>query len=130
MRRIDPATLRAWLADGGELAVLDAREEGEFATAHLFWAVPCALSRRELRARVLLPRPGVRVVCSDGGGGEAEHLGAWLESAGYRDVAVLQGGTAAWATQGGELFAGVNVPSKAFGEWVEHHYGTESIEPA
>ena len=26
------------------------------------------------------------------------------------------------------LFSGVNVPSKAFGEWVEHHYGTESVD--
>ena len=26
------------------------------------------------------------------------------------------------------LFSGVNVPSKAFGEWVEHHYRTESVE--
>ena len=23
----------------------------------------------------------------------------------------------------------MNVPSKAFGEWVEHHYGTESVDP-
>ena len=28
------------------------------------------------------------------------------------------------------LFTGVNVPSKAFGEWVEHHYGTQSIDAA
>ena len=129
MRRIDPATLRAWLQDGGELALLDAREEGEFASAHLFWAVPCPLSRRELRARTLLPRPGVRIVCTDGGGDQAERLAEWLESVGYGDVSVLAGGTPAWAASGGELFSGVNVPSKAFGEWVEHHYGTESIDP-
>ncbi|MGH7084691.1 MAG: rhodanese-like domain-containing protein, partial [Acetobacteraceae bacterium] len=30
---------------------------------------------------------------------------------------------------GFELFSGINVPSKAFGEWVEHHFGTESIDP-
>ena len=28
------------------------------------------------------------------------------------------------------LFSGVNVPSKAFGEWVEHEYGTPSVDPA
>ena len=27
------------------------------------------------------------------------------------------------------IFSGINVPSKAFGEWVEHHYGTESVDP-
>ena len=41
---------------------------------------------------------------------------------------VLEGGTAAWAAAGYVLFTGVNVPSKAFGEWVEHHYGTESVD--
>src|SRR5208337_4801070 len=95
-----------------------------------FWAVPCPLSRRELRARALLPRPDVRVVCTDGGRDEAERLADWLESVGYTDVSLLEGGTPAWAASGGELFSGVNVPSKGFGEWVEHHYGTESIDAA
>ena len=42
---------------------------------------------------------------------------------------MLDGGTKAWEAAGYELFSGVNVPSKAFGEWVEHHYGTESVDP-
>ena len=33
----------------------------------------------------------------------------------------------AWAAAGFELFSGVNVPSKAFGEYVEHAKGTPSI---
>ena len=49
---------------------------------------------------------------------------------GCTDVAVLDGGTPAWEAAGYVLFTGVNVPSKAFGEWVEHHYGTESIDAA
>ncbi|MFC7691535.1 hypothetical protein ACFQY5_20110 [Paeniroseomonas aquatica] len=67
MRRITPATLKAWINDGQELAILDAREDGEFGRSHLFWANPCGLSRAELRARLLLPRPATRVVCVDGG---------------------------------------------------------------
>ncbi|HJS85127.1 MAG TPA: rhodanese-like domain-containing protein, partial [Acetobacteraceae bacterium] len=129
MRRIDAPTLRAWLTDGHELALLDAREEGEFGASHLFWAVPCSFSRREIRARALLPRRGVRIVCVDDGRGLAERLAAWLEEDGCTDVHVLDGGTPAWEAAGGVLFSGVNVPSKAFGEWVEHHYGTESIDP-
>jgi rhodanese-related sulfurtransferase len=129
MRRIDTATLRDWLSDGDELALLDAREEGEFGTAHLFWAVTCPLSRRELRARALLPRLSVRIVCMDDGRGLAETLAQWLESIGASDVAVLDGGTPAWAAAGQVLFSGINVPSKAFGEWVEHRYGTVSVDP-
>ncbi len=128
MKRIDATTLHGWVEDGRELAILDAREEGEFGASHLFWAVPCPLSRRELRARALLPRPGVRVVCVDDGRGLAERLADYLESIGCSDVAVLDGGTPAWASAGYVLFSGVNVPSKAFGEWVEHHFGTESVD--
>lgn len=126
--RLAPATLKGWLRDGGELAILDAREEGEFGAAHLFWAVPCPLSQAELRARDLLPRRSVRVVCTDGGDGLAERLAALLVELGCTDVHVLEGGTRAWRAAGFEVFSGVNVPSKAFGEWVEHHYGTPSID--
>ena len=129
MKRIDAKTLHAWLLDGHELALLDAREDGEFGTSHLFWAVPCPMSKREIRARALLPRLAVRICCVDDGRGLAENLASWLEGIGCTDVAVLDGGTKAWAAAGYELFSGVNVPSKAFGEWVEHHYGTESVDP-
>ena len=128
MKTIDAAGLRGLIMGGGELAILDAREEGEFGTSHLFWAVPCPLSRAELRAPGLLPNKGARVVCVDDGRGLAERLGGWLEAQGHTDVLVLAGGTAAWAAAGCVLFSGVNVPSKAFGEWVEHHFGTESVD--
>ncbi len=129
MRHIDAATLRAWLDDGQELAILDAREEGEFGTAHLFWAVPCPLSRAEMRAPKLLPRRSVRIVCVDDGRGLAEKLALVLARLGCSNLHVLDGGTKAWAAAGHVLFSGVHVPSKAFGEWVEHHYGTESVDP-
>ncbi len=129
MRHIDARTLHGWIGDGQELALLDAREDGEFGASHLFWAVPVGMARREIRARALLPRPTVRICCVDDGRGLADQLAAWLESVGYTDVAVLRGGTQAWAEAGHVLFSGVNVPSKAFGEWVEHHYGTESVDP-
>ncbi len=126
---ISPAKLKGWIADGGELAILDAREEGEFGAAHLFWAVPCPLSRAELRAPVLLPNKAARVVCVDGGGSHAARLAEVLRGLGHTDVHVLAGGTPAWAAAGYVVFSGVNVPSKAFGEWAEHHYHTESLDP-
>jgi rhodanese-related sulfurtransferase len=128
MNRVDAPTLRSWITDGHELALLDAREEGEFGTGHLFWGVPCPFSKREFRARPLLPRNSVRIVCLDDGRGLAERLAEWLEADGCTDVSVLNGGTDAWEAAGYVLFSGINVPSKAFGEWVEHHYGTPSID--
>jgi rhodanese-related sulfurtransferase len=131
MRRISAATLKGWIGDGRELAILDAREEGEFGRSHLFWANPCPLSHAELRARALLPRRSVRVCCVDGGEGElAQRLATYLEGIGCSDVSVLAGGTPGWSAAGYVLFSGVNVPSKAFGEWVEHEYGTPSVDAA
>ncbi|MGE0418271.1 MAG: rhodanese-like domain-containing protein [Acetobacteraceae bacterium] len=129
MKKIDAKTLHGWIQDGQELALLDAREEGEFGASHLFWAIPCGLSKREIRARALLPRRSVRICCVDDGRGLAEKLAVWLEEIGCTDVSVLDGGTKAWEAAGYVVFSGVNVPSKAFGEWVEHHYGTESVDP-
>jgi rhodanese-related sulfurtransferase len=133
-KRISPAALKAAISDGGELAILDVREEGEFGTAHLFWASPLPLSRLPLMAKALVPNPAARVVVTDDGPsnhrGLAERAARELAAMGYADVAVLEGGTPAWEAAGYVLFSGVNVPSKAFGEWVEHHYGTESIDAA
>jgi rhodanese-related sulfurtransferase len=132
MRSIDAPTLKRWIADGRELAILDAREEGEFGRSHLFWAVPCPLSQAELRTRALLPRLSTRICCVDGGGdgGLAERLASYLDGIGCTEVSVLAGGAQAWEAAGFVLFSGVNVPSKAFGEWVEHEYGTPSVDPA
>ena len=127
MNRINAETLLGWITDRQELALLDAREDGEFGASHLFWAIPCGLARREIRARALLTRFSVRICCVDDGSGLAEKLADFLTSIGCTDVSVLEGGTKAWAAAGNVLFSGVNVPSKAFGEWVEHHFGTESV---
>jgi rhodanese-related sulfurtransferase len=129
MRHIDPTTLYGWLSDRQELAVIDAREDGEFGADHLFWAVPFGMAHREARAHTLLPRKSVRICVTDAGTRLAMDLAMWLEANGYSDVAVLAGGTNAWKVAGYVNFSGMNVPSKAFGEWVEHHYGTESVDP-
>ena len=61
--------------------------------------------------------------------GLAQKAAARLAGLGYTELAVLEGGCTGWRAAGGELFSGVNVPSKAFGEFVEHHYGTPRIPP-
>jgi rhodanese-related sulfurtransferase len=130
--RLSPADAKALLAARRPLAILDAREEGEFAAGHLLWAANCPWSRHEWRARELLgqrPPRDLPILCCDGGEGHAQALARFLEGLGFTAVSVLQGGTPAWARAGFELFSGINVPSKAFGEWVEHRYGTPSLPP-
>ncbi len=122
---ISAAALRAALQDGDEIALLDVREEAEFGPEHILLAIHLPLSRLELRAPYLVPRRSTRLVLCDGQGeGLAQRAAGILEGYGYRRVAVLEGGVAAWGAAGYSLFSGVNVPSKAFGELVEHGYGT------
>lgn len=130
MRVITPEALAQRLGERSELAILDAREMGEFGQAHLFWAVPCPLSVAELVAPRLLPRRSVPIVVVDAALGHAERLATTLERLGFHDVSLLGGGIEAWRAAGFAVFSGINVPSKAFGEWVEHHYATESIDAA
>jgi rhodanese-related sulfurtransferase len=122
--------LRAALLDGAEIALLDVREEAHFGPEHILLAVHLPLSRLELRAAYLVPRRNTRIVLCDGAGeGLAARAATILEGYGYRRIAVLEGGVAAWRTAGHATFSGVNVPSKVFGEVVEHGYGTPSISP-
>jgi rhodanese-related sulfurtransferase len=120
--------LKAHLAGDGELALLDVREQGVHYRGHPFFASSAPLSRLELVMEDLVPRRMAPIVLLDGGDeGLAETAAARLRSFGYSDAATLEGGCAGWKAAGGELFSGVNVPSKAFGEFVEHHYGTPRI---
>ncbi len=116
---IDAGTLKSWLADGLELGLFDVREHGQYGERHLFFAIPLPYSVFELRLPDLAPNPRVRLVLYDEGDGVAERAAARASVLGYSDVSVLRGGAAAWQAAGEELYAGVNVPSKAFGELVE-----------
>ena len=128
MKTVDPKQLKDMLHDGGELALLDVREAGQFGESHLLFATPLPYSRLELDIGALVPRKSARmVICDDGILGVAELAAKRLGKLGYTDVAVLDGGTRAWTRAGQVLFKGVNVPSKLFGELVEHEYGTPRI---
>ena len=127
MRTVDPQTLKAMLGDGAELALVDVREELIFSQHHLLWARSIPLSRLELSFTRLVPRRTTRIVLCDDDDGLAERTAKILSVGGYTDIACLAGGVSAWAGAGYELFSGVNVPSKAFGEYIEHECGTPSI---
>nr|WP_198983087.1 rhodanese-like domain-containing protein [Herbaspirillum sp. ASV7] len=124
---ISSTTLKHWLDERAELALFDVREAGQFGEGHLFFATPLPYSRLELDAPRLAPRKEVRVVLVDDNDGVAIRAAARLEALGYRQVLVLDGGVPGWAVAGHTLFKGVNLPSKTFGELVEHAYHTPHI---
>jgi rhodanese-related sulfurtransferase len=119
--------LKAQLHDGGEITLLDAREEGVFFHRHLLLASCVPLGRLELLVDDLVPRRATRVVWCDDGDGSALRAARRMQGLGYSDVAVLDGGIAAWEAAGYRIYSGVHVPSKAFAEVVEHEAGTPWI---
>jgi len=68
------------------------------------------------------------VLMDDSDGGLARQAAERLSGWGYDDIAVMRGGLQAWREAGLPVYAGIHVPSKAFGEFVEHHEGTPSID--
>jgi rhodanese-related sulfurtransferase len=123
-----PQTVKAMLRDGNELALVDVREQGVYFHEHLLFACCIPAGHLELRVAGLIPRRGTRIVlCDARDDGPARSAAEKLAEFGYIDVAVMSGGVAAWRDAGFEVFSGVNVVSKAFGEYVEHRYDTPRI---
>src|SRR6202167_1772040 len=105
---VSPSAVRRALRDRAEIGLLDMRPEGRFAAGHPLFAASFPLGRLEAEVLDRLPRRSVPLV-------------------GYRDVSLLAGGLAGWTSAGGELFADVNAPSKAFGELVAATAGTPEL---
>ncbi len=121
-QQINARRLKERIHERGEIAIIDIREEGVYFDCHLFWATNIPLSRLEFLVGDLLPRRSVPIVVYDGGpeGQEraAERASNRLQELGYADVSVLTGGIKGWKATGFELFSGLNVPSKTFGEYL------------
>ncbi|MCP4085511.1 MAG: hypothetical protein GY745_10730 [Actinomycetia bacterium] len=127
IRRLQPDELGEMLVGSSEYAILDPREMGDYEKGHLFRASVVPLNRLELMLGDLVPRRDTQVVWCGGQSWEAELAAERSAALGWTDVAVLDGGVEAWRAAGGEVYSGVNVPSKAFGELVERQLGTPHI---
>jgi rhodanese-related sulfurtransferase len=127
--RIDAPTLKTAMSGQEEIALIDLREEGLFGKAHLLLAVNVPLSRLELRIGRLVPRKTTRIVLSDDGEGLSERAVRKLADLGYSHIEILAGGNSAWQAAGFELFSGMSVPTKAFGEWIAEECKTPLITP-
>ena len=125
--QISAQTLRSWLYDGAELALLDVREPGQMIQGHILFSAPLPFSVFEARLSTLAPNKNVRMVLCDAGDGVAQRAAVQASAMGYADVVCLEGGVTSWADAGHTLYRGVNVPSKAFGELVEHAVDTPRL---
>ncbi len=124
---ISPQAVRRALLTRREIAILDLREEDNFARSHPLFAANLPLGRLELEVLERLPRRDVQIVLYDDGEGLVDRAAHTLLTLGYTCVHALAGGLAGWTAAGYELFQDVNSASKAFGELVEARRHTPSI---
>jgi rhodanese-related sulfurtransferase len=129
-RKVDARKVRDWLRDGGEIAFVDVSEEGQFGFGHPLLAVNVPYSRLEIEIGGRVPRRSARLVLIGHDAAIVDRAAERLAALGYADIQVVEGGIAGWKADGLQLFEGVNVPSKAFAEIVEHELGTPAISAA
>jgi rhodanese-related sulfurtransferase len=127
---LSPDDLHNVLNASGEIAVIDVRDLGVFARKHLLAAAPAPLAHLALVIAHLVPRADTPIVLTDLDESLVHTARERLREWGYNRISILAGGTLAWEAAGFEVFSGVNVLSKAFGEIVEHEAGTPHIDVA
>lgn len=124
---VAPEDIRKLLLARHEVALIDVREEVEFARGHPLFAAQLPLRRIAEEARWRIPRLETPVVVYDNGEGLASQAVTRLRDLGFTQGAELAGGLGGWRDAGYELFEDVNSYSKAFGELVEHRRHTPSL---
>jgi len=120
---IDVTTLRDWLADGAELAVLDIRDPAQVGYASPLFATNLPAERVQAELARFVPRTAVRTVLADDGRGGAEELAEKLAADGWEQVVALGGGIPAWTAQGDDLPT-FDVPGKDFSLAIRDEHDT------
>ncbi len=124
-----PRELAPLMAGEASHAVLDVRERAAYERGHIFRATSLPRRLLEFRLRDLVSAQGTPLVLCDGDGTLAALASPMVRAMGYTDVRTLEGGLHDWCAEGRATVTGINVPSKAFGEWALHHLGTPEIPP-
>lgn len=115
-----------------EFALIDVREQGEFARSHILTACCVPLSAMEILMPEMVPWQDTIIVlvgdCFSGRYNLLQRAVTCLYELGYHYISLLDGGIESWHEAGYLLFSGINTLSKAFGEFVEATYQTPRID--
>ncbi|MGW4365633.1 rhodanese-like domain-containing protein [Nocardia takedensis] len=126
-KTVDSDTLRRWLADGDELAVLDVRPAEVVGYASPLFATNLPADRVEAEIDRFVPRKPVRTVLVDGGDGVAETLAKALAEAGRTEVHVLAGGIPEWTRDGEADLPTFDIPGQTFSLDIRDERATPSV---
>ncbi|MFC8525910.1 rhodanese-like domain-containing protein [Nocardia sp. NPDC057227] len=127
---IDTDTLRRWLADGAELAVLDIRPSEVVGYASPLFATNLPAERVAAEIDRFVPRPVVRTVLVDAGDGAADALAAELAAAGRTNVHVLAGGIPEWTRAGTDGLPTFDIPGQDFSLGIRDERATPVVTAA
>ena len=127
-RTITATSLAAMLQAPDAPVLLDIRDPVEADRGHVPGATSLPRRRLEFRIASLVRDRSTPIVVYGDRDPRAEHAATTLSRLGYRNVTRLDGGLQAWRAAGGSLATGNNVPSKRFGEHVQHDRGVPSID--
>lgn len=120
------------LGSKGEFAVLDVREQEEFARGHMILASCTPLSRLECMVEDLVPCKRTPIVIVDSGVETdlpcAVRAASVLTRLGYSRLIVLEDGMQAWRKAGYLDFAGVGVLGKGFGAYMEKELDIQYVK--
>ena len=97
------ADVKARLAAGEKFALVDVREESEYAAGHLPGARHISKGVMERDIETMVPDPAAPVVLYCGGGYRSALAAVSLQDMGYTNVISMDGGFAGWAQGGGAV---------------------------
>ena len=108
--------LKTLMASEALYTVLDVRDWGEFTLEQIPEALSLPRGHLEKYVAVLVPKKAVQIVLYCDTGQRSARAAATLESLGYTNVAVLDGGLHSWKAAGYETVHGWSLRGKEYGE--------------
>ena len=127
-QQISAQEVKKIISSSNQFSFVDVREIGQHANGHPFFSISIPFSVFEDKIEELIPNKNVLIIIFDQNDGLSEIASKEAENLGYKNLYILKDGVFGWEKEGYELFDGINIPSKAFGEWIEEEYKTPHIK--
>lgn len=124
---VEAKTVKNWISDDQELALIDVRETAQHTAGHPLFSISIPFSEFEINVEKLVPNKKVRLVLFDNNNGVSEIIYKQAKNLKFINIFILKDGVEGWIKSKFRLFDGINVPSKSFGELIVEKFNTPYI---